>query len=68
MATCRITPTRKRTWRPSSVSDGVLNAIDALGVDYAEVTAKLEAEAVQKFQSSWDDLLQTVGAALEASR
>lgn len=49
-------------------SDGVLNAIDALGVDYAEVTAKLEAEAVQKFQSSWDDLLQTVGAALEASR
>lgn len=49
-------------------ADATLNAIDAAGVDYAEVTARLEAEAVEKFQASWSELLETVGSALEDSR
>lgn len=49
-------------------ADATLNAVDVLGVDYAAVTAALEAEGLQKFEASWNDLLETVGRALEAAR
>lgn len=46
----------------------VLEALDALGISYDEVTALLEKEGVEKFIVSWNELLDTVGAALEAAR
>lgn len=48
-------------------ANGVLNAIDALGISYEEVTALLEREGVDKFVVSWNELLDTVTAALEAA-
>lgn len=49
-------------------SNQVLNAIDALGVDYAEVTELLEQEGLQKFEASWSELLGTVEQALREAR
>lgn len=46
-------------------ADQLLNSIDALGIDYAEVTAKLETEGLEKFDASWAELVETVAAALE---
>ncbi|WP_431277056.1 transaldolase [Leifsonia poae] len=46
----------------------VLNAIDALGISYDEVTELLEKEGVEKFIVSWNELLDTVTAALEAAK
>jgi len=46
----------------------LLNAVDAQGIDYAEVTEKLEAEGLAKFDASWADLCRTVEAALEGAR
>lgn len=46
----------------------VLAALGALGISYDEVTAKLEKEGVEKFIVSWNELLDTVSAALEAAR
>ncbi len=46
----------------------VLAALDALGISYDEVTALLEKEGVEKFIVSWNELLDTVSAALEAAR
>ena len=46
----------------------VLAALDGLGISYDEVTAKLEKEGVEKFIVSWNELLDTVSAALEAAR
>ncbi|GAA2830834.1 transaldolase [Leucobacter komagatae] len=45
----------------------VLNLIDAQGVDYVEVTEKLEIEGLSKFDASWDDLLETVAGALRSA-
>ena len=45
-------------------SDQILNALDALGIDYGQTTEQLEREAVQKFQASWHELLDKVRAAL----
>ncbi len=45
-------------------SEEVLAAVAQLGIDIDEVTAKLEAEGVEKFIASWDSLLGTVKAAL----
>ncbi len=47
---------------------GVLAALESLGVSYDEVTALLEKEGVEKFIVSWNELLDTVTAALEAAR
>ena len=49
-------------------ANAVLDALDALGVSYEEVTALLEKEGVEKFIVSWNELLDTVTAALEAAR
>lgn len=45
----------------------LLNAIDAQGIDYVEVTTKLEQEGLSKFDDSWADLVSTVEAALQES-
>jgi transaldolase len=37
-----------------------LDALAALGIDYADVTAQLEREGVDKFEKSWAELLGTV--------
>jgi transaldolase len=47
---------------------GLLDAIGALGISYEEVTALLEREGVEKFVVSWNELLDTVSAALEAAK
>jgi transaldolase len=46
----------------------VLADLAALGVDYDDVTALLEREGVEKFVVSWNELLDTVTAALEAAK
>jgi transaldolase len=45
-----------------------LDAIAALGISYDDVTALLEKEGVEKFIVSWNELLDTVTAALEAAK
>lgn len=48
-------------------ANAVLDALDALGISYEEVTALLEKEGVEKFIVSWNELLDTVTAALESA-
>ena len=47
--------------------NAALDALDALGISYEEVTALLEKEGVEKFIASWNELLDTVTAALESA-
>lgn len=49
-------------------AQAVLDAIAAQGVSYDDVTALLEKEGVEKFIVSWNELLDTVTAALEAAK
>lgn len=49
-------------------AQGVLDALASVGVDYDDVTALLEREGVEKFVVSWNELLDTVTAALEAAK
>ncbi|MET8544917.1 transaldolase [Kitasatospora sp. NPDC004799] len=44
----------------------VLDAIAAAGVDYDDVVQLLEDEGVEKFEQSWNELLDTVTASLAA--
>ncbi|GGE89317.1 transaldolase [Mycetocola zhadangensis] len=46
----------------------VLDAIAAQGISYDDVTLLLEKEGVEKFIVSWNELLDTVTAALEAAK
>jgi transaldolase len=46
----------------------VLYAIEAMGVSYDEVTELLETEGVDKFIVSWNELVESVDAALKASK
>ena len=46
----------------------VMDAVAAQGISYDEVTALLEKEGVEKFIVSWNELLDTVTAALEAAK
>ena len=46
----------------------VLDDLAAVGIDYDDVTALLEKEGVEKFIVSWNELLDTVSAALEAAQ
>jgi transaldolase len=48
-------------------ANGVLDALAKLGVDYDDVTALLEKEGVEKFIASWNELVESVQAALESS-
>ncbi|MBN9607004.1 MAG: transaldolase [Actinomycetales bacterium] len=49
-------------------AQSVLERLEALGISYDEVTALLEKEGVEKFIVSWNELLDTVTAALEAAK
>ena len=49
-------------------AQSVLDRLAAVGVDYDDVTALLEKEGVEKFVVSWNELLDTVTAALEAAK
>lgn len=49
-------------------SNLLLNAIDGVGIDYAEVTAQLETEGLAKFDASWAELVHTVDTALRQER
>ena len=42
----------------------VLDALERLGISYADVTAQLETEGVDKFATSWGQLLADVQTAL----
>ncbi|MPY10929.1 transaldolase [Arthrobacter bussei] len=46
----------------------VLDKLDALGVSYQEVVEKLETEGLDKFVTSWSELLETVQTALDAAK
>ncbi|BDQ00253.1 transaldolase [Aquiluna sp. KACHI24] len=45
-----------------------LAELSVAGVDFDDVTALLEKEGVEKFIASWDELVASVEAALEAAR
>ena len=46
----------------------VLDAISGVGISYHEVVATLQANGVEKFIASSDELVQTVSSALAAAR
>ena len=46
----------------------VFDELQAIGVDYDDVSIVLEREGVEKFVVSWHELLDTVSAALEAAK
>jgi transaldolase len=46
----------------------VLHTIGAMGISYDEVTELLEKEGVDKFIISWNELVESVDAALKASK
>ncbi len=48
-------------------ANAVLDQLAALGISYDDVTSLLEKEAVDKFNVSWGELLDTVTAALESA-
>jgi transaldolase len=49
-------------------ASGVLDALEGLGISYDEVVALLEFEGLDKFVSSWNELLSDVDGALEIAR
>jgi len=51
-----------------AAAQAVIDAIEAQGISVAEVTELLEKEGVEKFIVSWNELLETVTAALEAAK
>ena len=51
-----------------AAANAVLDAIAEQGISYDEVTELLEKEGVEKFIVSWNELLDTVSAALEAAK
>lgn len=46
----------------------VLHTLNAMGISYDEVTDLLEKEGVEKFIVSWNELVNSVSSALEASK
>jgi transaldolase len=51
-----------------AAANQALDALAELGISYDEVTELLEKEGVDKFVVSWNELLDTVSAALEAAK
>lgn len=45
----------------------VMAALEAVGIDYDQVVDKLETEGVDKFNASWDELVESVSEALRKS-
>ncbi|NEE02170.1 transaldolase [Phytoactinopolyspora halotolerans] len=56
-----IRPNRENAWE-------TLAAIKSVGVDLDDATQVLEDEGVEKFEASWNDLLDSVTAKLEAAK
>lgn len=48
-------------------SNEILDAIERAGVSYREVVDKLETEGLEKFNVSWEELLETVKKSLETA-
>ncbi len=46
----------------------VLDELKAVGVDYDDVVATLETEGVEKFEDSWNQLIEAVEEQLEAQK
>ncbi len=46
----------------------VLDALDSVGVSYSEVVELLEIEAVDKFEKSWSELLESVQGELDKAK
>jgi transaldolase len=46
----------------------VFDDLRAMGVDFDDVVATLEADGVEKFQTSWKELLDSVSGAMTAVR
>jgi len=51
-----------------AAANSILDSLAEIGISYDEVTALLEKEGVEKFIISWNELLDTVSAALEATK
>ena len=49
-------------------SNELLDAIAQQGISYQDVVRQLEAEGLEKFDASWDELLETVRTALDNAR
>ena len=47
---------------------GVLDALEGLGISYADVTAQLEREGVDKFEAAWGELLDEAQSDLDLAR
>jgi transaldolase len=47
---------------------GVLDALEGLGISYADVTAQLEREGVDKFAAAWGELLDEAQSDLDLAR
>jgi transaldolase len=47
---------------------GVLDSLEGLGISYADVTAQLEREGVDKFEASWGELLDEAKSDLDLAR
>ncbi|MCJ2134285.1 hypothetical protein MKK69_09505 [Methylobacterium sp. J-026] len=50
---------------PASATEAVLDKLERLGIDMADVAATLEAKAVASFEASWDELIAAVTGQLE---
>lgn len=48
-------------------AEAVLDGVAAEGIDYVEVTDLLEREGVEKFETAWAELVQTVQSQLDAA-
>lgn len=47
---------------------GVLDALEGLGISYADVTAVLEREGVEKFEQAWGELIDEAQSDLDLAR
>lgn len=49
-------------------AEDIMNALERVGVSYADVVKVLEEEGVEKFEKSWSELLDTVQTELDAAK
>ncbi|MDN5763733.1 MAG: transaldolase, partial [Microlunatus sp.] len=52
----------------AEAAQDVLDRLERLGISYDDVVAVLEDEGVDKFDKSWDELVETVEAALDEAK
>lgn len=51
----------------SAVAQGVFDALHAVGIDLTDVFRTLENEGVEKFETSWGELAETVRGQLDGA-